>query len=426
MKIVIPIVFYRVGGVERVIVSLITELSQQVEQVIILASPNMIGHFRELLPESTTIIYESFSLPSNSQEAKILGIINKLLSWAKNTPIKPIQQYFNRIRDHYRSNSRIKQVINKFQATHCLYVIANKITPPSVNIPIAMIGYDLFWRFAPLTYPKSYIDQYDRFLLSWLQKGDMIITISEKTTKDILSIFPDFAAKIKTVPLAGFLYTAKSEIENIQFHAPIFYFPSSLGIYKDHLTLLKAGLILAKQRLQFKIVLSGKETDKFVQGDLSLSQQTKTQEYLNYLDECQSIYQENKELINQYFVGLGYGDNQEVEKWYQNCSCVVFPSKYEGFGLALSESIVRGIPVIASDLEVFAEQLELYKCSDLVEFFPQGNVDALAECMKNFIFNPKPKLSETEIKNRFNHWTWKDVAKEYVKLLEQCSTPVSN
>ena len=266
MKIVIPIVFYRVGGVERVIVSLITELSQQVEQVIIVGSPKIINHFRELLPESQTIIYESFSLLSNSKEAKILGIINKLLSLTKNTKIKPIQQYFARIRDNYRSNSRIKQVINKFQATHCLYVMANKINPPSVNIPLVMIGYDIFWHFAPLTYPKSYIDKYDRFLLSWLKKGDVIITISEKTKKDILSIFPGFASKINPVPLAGFLYTAKSEIENIQCQTPVFYFPSSLGIYKDHLSLLKAGLILAKQRLQFKIVLSGKETDKFVQG----------------------------------------------------------------------------------------------------------------------------------------------------------------
>jgi glycosyltransferase involved in cell wall biosynthesis len=421
MKIVIPIIYFSIGGVERVIVSLITELSQQVEQIIIVASPKTIAHFRELLPESKAIIYESFSLFSNSIEAKILGILNKLLSLSRKTKINPLIQYFNQLRDNYSSKARLKQIINKYQATHCLYAMGNRINPPTINIPLAMISYDIFWHFATLTYSKSYIDKYDKCLLSWLQKGDIVITISEKTKKDILSLFPDFDSKIKAIPLAGFLSERQTyKRKKIKNNQPIFYYPSSFSVYKDQLTLLKAGLILAQKNLQFKIVLIGKETDKFIEGNFSLSQQKQTQEYLKYLDECNSIYQKNQDIIKHYFMGLGYCNNQEVEKWYKNCCCVVFPSRYEGFGLALSEAIVRGIPVIASDLEVFVEQVELYKCSDLVEFFPQGNADALSKSMEKFILNPQPKLSAQEIETRFSHWTWKDVAREYVKILGKC------
>ena len=40
-----------------------------------------------------------------------------------------------------------------------------------------------------------------------------------------------------------------------------------------------------------------------------------------------------------------------------------------------------------------------------------------SEAIENFINDPKPKLSYEECKKRFSHWTWKDVAKEYIKEL---------
>jgi glycosyltransferase involved in cell wall biosynthesis len=94
------------------------------------------------------------------------------------------------------------------------------------------------------------------------------------------------------------------------------------------------------------------------------------------------------------------------------------PSKYEGFGLAVSEAIVRGLPVIASDLDVFREQVNLYQCPDRVQFFPVENAAALAECMENFIKNPLAKLATSEIEERFAHWTWDAVAQAYIKALQ--------
>ena len=184
---------------------------------------------------------------------------------------------------------------------------------------------------------------------------------------------------------------------------------------------MQAGIKLAKKGLDFQIVFTGKETDNLVQGNLSLSQQSQTQEYIDYLQKCQQIYQENQQLMKDYFVGLGYCDEEVVEECYQNCSCVVVPSQYEGFGLAVSEAIVRGMPVICSDLDVFHEQVELYKCSDRLEFFPLGDADALATCLEKFILNPKPKLSPIETEQRFKHWTWKEVAEEYIKLFKIAS-----
>ena len=425
MKLIIPIEYYRHGGVERVIVSLIKEISQQIEQTIVILPPNKVAYFQELLPKSEAIIYEPLHWPSNSYGNKLNSFYNKLLILFRKLKLRPLEAAITKKIKRLRSTARIEHLVKQYQATHCLYCLTNRLTPPNLEIPLGMISHDVFWHFAPLTYPDAYVEEYDRSLITWLEKVDIVFSVSEKTRKDILSFLPDFAQKIKTVPNSGFIVGQKEQKSlphKTEFQEIVsFYFPSSFGIYKDQLTLLQAGIKLAKKGLDFKIIFTGKETDNLVKGNLSLSQQSQTQEYIDYLQKCQQIYQENPQLMEDYFVGLGYCDEEVVEECYQNCSCVVVPSKYEGFGLAVSEAIVRGMPVICSDLAVFHEQVELYKCSDLIEFFPLGDVDALATSLEKFILSPKPKLSTTKIAERFNHWTWKEVAQEYVRLFQLSS-----
>ncbi|MGD1702028.1 glycosyltransferase [Dapis sp. BLCC M229] len=428
MKLILPIEFYRKGGVERVICGTVEEWIEieEVEEIILILQKKDIPHFQEKLPKSPIIKYESFTLPSKSLQSGILSIIKKFSSLSSNFKAKKVKRFFKRLSRKYQSQLSIRYLANRYQATHCLYFLANQLTPPDLDIPLAMVTHDVFWRFAPLSYPESYVRKYDLSLLEWLKKVNIVFTVSEKTRQDIISVFPEFTSKIITIANSGFptksnasqrlLGLAENSHESIG-DLPIFYLPSSFGVYKDHLTLLKAGIKLAQKNLKFKIVLIGKETDNLIAGKITLSQQKKSQEYIDYVDQCQEISQNNQNIMQEYFEGLGYCSDEDVEKWYRNSSCVVFPSKYEGFGLALSEAVVRGIPAIVSDLEVFREQVDLYKCSDLVDFFPIGDVDALANCMEKFIFNPRKRLSAEEIDTRFSHWTWRETAKEYVRLL---------
>lgn len=426
MRLIIPIQYYRLGGVEKVINSVIGELVEESEQVVMILPDKTISHFQKKLPPSPSIKYESFSWPRNSIQSKIIALTDKISCRASKLYATGLQLLLTAISKKFREEYRINYLIRQYQSTHCLYFLTNRLTPPNLEIPLAMISHDVFWRFAPLTYSESYVKEYDSSLLEWLNKVDLVLTVSEKTRRDILSIWPDFSPKIKTIPNSGFqakfnASTTFSHSEQSKEQPLTFYYPSSFGIYKYHLILLRAGIKLAQKNLPFKIVMIGKETDNLIAGKIGLSQQSKTQEYVDYLHQCQQIFQNHQNLIRDHFEGLGYCDDRDVENWYQKSSCVVVPSKYEGFGLALSEAIVRGLPVIASDLEVFREQVELYKCDDRVDFFGVGDVDALADCMEQFILSPKHKLSTEEIDTRFSHWTWNHVAREYINSLQQLS-----
>jgi glycosyltransferase involved in cell wall biosynthesis len=253
-----------------------------------------------------------------------------------------------------------------------------------------------------------------------LDKADLVFTISRKTRDDILKVFPGatYASKLKAVPLAGSVPSFSPGSEAIAPETITFYYPSSFGIYKDHLTLIEAAIELARKGLKFKVILIGEATDSLVSGNVRLSQQFKTREYRDYLEDCNRVYRENREIFEGYFAGLGYRDYETLEANYRTCSCVVFPSRYEGFGLAIAEGIVRGIPVIASDLEVFKEQVELYRCGDRVRFFPMGNAVALAGLLEDFIRNPLPRLSPEGIPARIALRTWDDVAGEYFTFLQ--------
>ncbi|TVQ42538.1 MAG: glycosyltransferase [Gloeocapsa sp. DLM2.Bin57] len=415
LKLIIPIPYYVPGGVEKVMLALITEFSQQLEQVIIVASPKTINYFRTKLPENDSLVYEYFGWADVNHLNKLrqIGLINRFINLAEALNLTKLSQYLNSLTEKINYDKKIIFLSNKYQANYCLYLLANKMRCPNLNIPLAMVSYDLFWRCAPLKYSKEYQNIYDNSLLNWLKKANHIVTISAKTKQEINKKFPGFTDKISPVPLAGY---SISVCESIQ-PENIFYFPSSFSIYKDHLTLIKAGLLLAEKQLNFQILLTGKETDKLVKGDLDLSQQKESQEYQQYLREYAEIYQENQEVIQRYFVGLGYGELEQVEKSYAKSLCVVMPSIYEGFGLAISEAVTRGLPVIASDLDVFHEQVELYQCSDRVEFFPPGDAETLAKLMEKMLLHPQQRLSQSEIERRFSHWTWREVAQEYINIL---------
>ncbi len=434
MKLIIPIEFYRKGGVERVIISLVECLVDEVEQIVLVLPQKHIPYFQSLLPATAKLIYAPFDWPPKTWASRLLRILGKLTQLTATGQSKGLHRIAVDLQQTVRIQARLHHLIRQHQATHCLYLLVNGLIPPKLPIPLAMLAHDVFWRFAPLTYNADYVAKYDANLWEWITAADVVLTNSAKTRSDILQIFPQMTAetakKIVAIPLSGFLTqppstdaststdpAASSPAAPTANLVPTFFFPSSFGIYKDHLTLLEAGIKLIERQVKFQIILVGRETDGLINGQLNLSQQKTTSEYSDYLQRCQAFYATHQAVMPDYFIGVGYCSYAQVEAYYQQCDCVIVPSQYEGFGLAVAEAIVRGIPVIMSDLAVFQEQVELYQCGDRALFFPVGDADALADCIQAFITNPKPKLDPVTIQQRFGHWTWQTVAQQYTQTL---------
>ena len=86
------------------------------------------------------------------------------------------------------------------------------------------------------------------------------------------------------------------------------------------------------------------------------------------------------------------------------------------------EAITRGVPVICSDLDVFREQIELYRCGDHVRVFKMDDAEALTQQMEAVLREPPKRLSADEISAITSRWTWRNVAETYIKELQATSS----
>lgn len=83
---------------------------------------------------------------------------------------------------------------------------------------------------------------------------------------------------------------------------------------------------------------------------------------------------------------LGY--RGDIPQRLAESDLFLFPSRWEGFGLALLEAASAGIPSIASDLPVFHEFLS----QDDACFVPTGDVPALAHAIQDMLRDPFPHI----------------------------------
>jgi hypothetical protein len=87
-------------------------------------------------------------------------------------------------------------------------------------------------------------------------------------------------------------------------------------------------------------------------------------------------------IIREHLLIMGEISVVDREKLYNTSDAVVFPSRYESFGLVPLEAFVHGKPVIGSDAGAISEVIE-HNGSGLL--FEDGNADALADCLSRLL-----------------------------------------
>jgi glycosyltransferase involved in cell wall biosynthesis len=73
---------------------------------------------------------------------------------------------------------------------------------------------------------------------------------------------------------------------------------------------------------------------------------------------------------------VGFVTPLELVSLYLLSRCVIFPSKYEGWGLPITEAMRLGVPVACSALPVLREQ-----AGDAALFFDPGDPQAIADAI---------------------------------------------
>ena len=104
-------------------------------------------------------------------------------------------------------------------------------------------------------------------------------------------------------------------------------------------------------------------------------------------------------------IRTGHVTDEELLALLTGAAALLYPSKYEGFGLPPLEAWACGTPALVSDLPVLRESTE-----DRATFLPLGDPDAWADAVRRAL------AGEVAVP-QMPRWTWQDAGQQLLEAL---------
>jgi len=203
-----------------------------------------------------------------------------------------------------------------------------------------------------------------------LRHAKKIITVSEFTKQEILSLYPKTKMQKISVVHNGYdneIFRPLKEpekmaavLEKYGIAKPFFLYVGRLEKKKNTPALIEALSLVRENNpeIKEKLVLIGNASFGF--------------------DEVKYVIEEFN--LNQEVYMPGWISEDDLPYIYNAASAFVFPTKHEGFGIPILESLACGLPTIASDLPVLREI-----AGEAVLYFNQNDKHDIARAMVRII-----------------------------------------
>ncbi|MFI5188153.1 MAG: glycosyltransferase family 4 protein [Chitinophagales bacterium] len=232
----------------------------------------------------------------------------------------------------YWYDIKIPSLLKKYKAD--VFVSADGMCSLTTRLPQCVVIHDLAFLHYPSHIKKSHLLFLKKYIPKYLQKANVVATVSEFSKKDILSNYRINADKINVV------YNAAKEIfKPVSDHiseaikkeytggAEYFLYVGAIHPRKNLVNLLKAFSIFKKrQKSNIKLVLAGRLAWKYDSFILDLKK-----------------YKYRHDVML-----LGYLAEEELVKITGSSYALVYPSLFEGFGVPVLEAMKCNVPVITS------------------------------------------------------------------------------
>jgi glycosyltransferase involved in cell wall biosynthesis len=217
--------------------------------------------------------------------------------------------------------------------------------------------------------------------------ADRILSVSDFTKSELTSALAVNSNKITVTPLAPTPPThINAPLPSILYQQTFFLFVGTLEPRKNLRNLLKAFAYYSSNNPKQILVIAGKDG----WGNDSIS---KIASELNIIDK-----------INV----LGYVSEDTLHALYQNCSALLMPSVYEGFGLPAIEALYYSKPVIATSKSAISPAL-----SPLVININDHSEQEILKAMKILNANKGNELTH----NHHIQNTWEQCAEKTLNVL---------
>lgn len=205
--------------------------------------------------------------------------------------------------------------------------------PKNVGAPAAVFVGDL----QHLVLPRNFalVDRAFRRAIypHSLARADLVMTASEVTRRDLVGLAGVEDTRIRVVRHGCPPRRDAASVPRPPVDGPYLYFPAASNPHKGHEELLRAFAAVANDDERLTLVMTGQKTAHWPVVERAI-----------------------RELgLGRRVRHLGFVDRALVDSLYAHAAAVVFPSRFEGFGLPPVEAASFGAKVIASRLDVFDE-----------------------------------------------------------------------
>jgi len=256
------------------------------------------------------------------------------------------------------------------------------IFPKHLSVPAVLTVHDI----QHLLFPRNF-GWFDRAFRSAvyprsLRRADRIISISEFTRRALLERYELPPDRVRCVH-SGFDPRPPSCVTTPEIPRPYVYFPAATFPHKNHRQLFDTIAALRRQgQFNYRLVLSGMQTSYW----------PKLHRHAEGLG------------LSDVITHVGFVPYDTVCGLYYGAEAVVFPTRFEGFGLPVLEAVSFDKKVIVSRLEVFDELgVPAEFCIDF----------AVPEQLRQALARPGPTvLTKTPS-------TWDDCARETLRVLRE-------
>jgi glycosyltransferase involved in cell wall biosynthesis len=234
------------------------------------------------------------------------------------------------------------------------------------------------------------------------KQSQIVVVASKWMQAEMIRHFNLPASKVRVVPAGSpvdaYPLIQSNDVERVRisYNLPesFILFPSQTYAHKNHLGLLEALSILRNQHgILPPVVCTGAQTDFFSRIS-------------NHLKKLK---------LDAQVRFFGFIPPLDLKCLYRLSRFMVFPSRYEGWGLPISEGLRLGVPVACSDLPVLKEQ-----AADAALFFNPANPFDIAEAIRSLWTDDhlcqELSIRAMKVSNRFN---WEHTARIFRAFYRQ-------
>ncbi len=262
----------------------------------------------------------------------------------------------------------------------------------------ASVVHDLAWKYFPTAYSVKEKLRQINTLDNYAAKASKLICVSKSTQSDLLKYYPELKSKTDVVAL-GYDQDKFHPFEHprdlLNIGAPYLLYVGRIEERKNLIRLTKAFLKLKqKKNIPHKLVLVGVPGFNF--------------EAINTL--IKKAGNLSKEIVMPGFV-----DHTDLPEIIARADVFVFPSLYEGFGLAVLEAQACGAPVLTSDTSSLPEVV-----GDAAVLCDPEDERDIADNIYRLVSDEKlrQKYSTAGIK-RAKQFSWEKTAEKVLGIMEK-------